>query len=139
MRDGILNACECTRVSNLRALKKNDSIEIFTAQKTLEYQICKANVYSTIRETRSKWFYKFLERVVPDKMQKIALFLDQKEQDHTLSGIEKMDVALILWKACPSKSEFAQELASSLECENSQEFNIPEYIKSAIALFENTI
>ncbi|MBJ2162257.1 MAG: hypothetical protein JFR39_09205 [Muribaculaceae bacterium] len=139
LRDGILNACECTRVSNLRALKKNDSIEIFTAQKTLEYQICKANVYSTIRETRSKWFYKFLERVVPDKMQKIALFLDQKEQDHILSGTEKMDVALILWKACPSKSEFAQELASSLECENSQEFNIPEYIKSAITLFENTI
>lgn len=139
LRNGILDACECTRVSNLRTLKTNDSIEIFSGQKTLEYQICKANVYSTIRETRSKWFYKFLERVVPDKMQKIALFLDQKEQDHILSDTEQMDVSLLLWKACPSKSEFAQELVSSLECENSQEFNVPEYIKTAITLFDNTI
>ena len=73
------------------------------------------------------------------RCKKIALFLDKKEQDHILSDTEQMDVALLLWKACPSKSEFAQELASSLECEKSQEFNIPEYIKSAITLFQTTI
>lgn len=139
LRESILNDSECSRVSTLRTLKTNNHIAIFSGLKTLEYQLCRANVYPTINDTRSKWFYKFLVRMSPDKMKKIDSYLDQKNQVKILSETEKMNIALLLWKACPSKSEFAQELASSLECEKPQDFNIPQYIESAISLFDNGI
>lgn len=133
LREGIKKASECSRIPNLRSLKNNEAIGIFVGQKTFEYELCKANVMDTVAETVENSFFKFLQKISKDKMDIVLDCLQTTFPSGTLSEDEKMDAALLIWKACPKKSEMAQTLASDIE--SMCDFVIPPYLQDAINLF----
>lgn len=126
----------CNRVQNLQSLKNNqENIYIGIGDKTLEYQICRSNVFSSVENTQKSFFYKFLEKLISDNLiSEISKYLS------SLDGLEidddqQMNVAILMWKCLPSKAEFAQELAEYIEAnlDNAiKEFKVPSYISSSI-------
>ena len=63
-------------------------------------------------------------------MQKVEERLKSSFNSEILSDDDKMDVALLMWKTCPGKSEMAQTLA--YEFDTLADFVIPDYLKKAI-------
>lgn len=130
LREEIKKSPECSRIPKLRKYKTNESMGIFVGMKTLEYELCRANVCNTIEETIENSFFKFLQRISKDKMQKVEERLKSSFNSEILSDDDKMDVALLMWKTCPGKSEMAQTLA--YEFDTLADFVIPDYLKKAI-------
>lgn len=130
LREEIKKSPECSRIPKLRKYKTNESLGIFVGLKTLEYELCRANVCNTIEETIENSFFKFLQRISKDKMQKVEERLKSSFNSEILSDDDKMDVALLMWKTCPGKSEMAQTLA--YEFDTLADFVIPDYLKKAI-------
>lgn len=125
-----------SRISNLLSLRnRRPNILICTGYKTLEYQICRANVDDTIRETKNKSLYKFLENKYSRQVDKIQPYLSSFK-DKYLTHDEKMDVAIVLWKCITHKSTFAQDLSYYLDnlkkVEQPVSFVVPKYIMNAI-------
>ena len=130
LRGRIKSGTECGRIPKLRALQTNESIGIFVGRKTFEYELCRANVYDSIADTVKSSFFKFLLKWSEDDMRKVLHFLTSSFPSGHLSEDNKMDIALLMWKACPGKSELAQALAS--EFEGMEDFVIPQYLMDAI-------
>ncbi|MBD5339121.1 MAG: AAA family ATPase [Bacteroides sp.] len=133
LREEIKKSSECSRIPKLRKLSTNESIGIFVGQKTFEYELCRANVCNTIDETIENSFFKFLQRISCDDMKKVITHLRSSFTSGTLSDDDKMDVAILMWKACPGKSEMAQTLA--YEFDKLTDFVIPNYLREAINHF----
>ena len=56
-------------------------------------------------------------------------------ESETLSVEEQRNIAILLWKCMPGKSDFAQQFAcylDSLPKTEREKFIVPEYIKEAI-------
>ena len=126
----------CNRAKNLQSLKNNqNNICISIGDKTLEYQICKANVFPSKEETISSLLYTFIkDEIQPGFFNEIQYYMDTIKNGN-LNNDEQMNVAILMWKCLPTKSEFAQELTEYIEnnldkAKNS--FKIPVYISSAI-------
>ena len=124
------------RVDNMEAMANGQpNIKIASGVKTLEYQICKANVADDKEWTKSSWLWELVEaenkdgiKIVEDYITSIA--------DETLTDVQQQNVALLLWKCIPGKAEFAQvlnnHLLDKLEAKEEVKFNVPEYICDAI-------
>lgn len=110
-------------------------IKICSGKKTLEYQICKANVYVDKEMTKETWLYELILQENPEGISKVDSYMSGLEHKD-MSEVEQQNVALLMWKCLPSKAEFAQALNSFLldkiEIGGDIKFTLPSYIQNAI-------
>lgn len=136
LRVKINNAEKCARVDNMVAMSNGQvGIKICSGKKTLEYQICRANVYSSIERTQKTCLYELLQQSCPDDLAKVNAYIANLGV-HEMSEDEQQNVALLFWKCLPGKAIFAQELnaflSDKLDCGEGAEFTVPSYIQDAV-------
>ena len=72
LRNGINNGQVNGRVNNMQAMTNGqENIKICSGQKTLEYQICKANVFACIETTKTTWLYELVRQENPEVIDKV--------------------------------------------------------------------
>lgn len=128
---GIPNA----RTSNLSSVvKANSNIVVKTAVKTFEYELAIANVNDDRTRLLSNFVFHYLNTITPKRIQAIIDFTNTFPQD-LMDSVQKRKVAILLWKAFPSKAEFSQNLSiqilSNLETAKSS-LHIPPYLKEGL-------
>ena len=136
LRDGINNGNLNGRINNMNAMaNKQANIKICSGKKTLEYQICKANIYADKDLTKETWLYKLIRQENPKGIDKVDSYMVGLG-DGNMSEEEQQNVALLMWKCLPEKAEFSQTLNSFLlekyEEGGEIKFTIPFYIQDAI-------
>lgn len=135
LRVNIYNGAVCSRIDNMNSLKNGQTqILIASGLKTLEYQICLSNVNIIKAEIPNNSLYKYIQQINPDGIGVVNNYITTIATDK-LSTDEKRNVALLLWKCLPSKSEFAQNLSFYLETEIKNRtlvFEVPQYIKDSV-------
>ena len=136
LREGINNGDVNSRINNMKAMSNGQvGIKICSGKKTLEYQICKANVYVDKEMTKETWLYKLIQQENPEGISKVDSYMSGLEHKD-MSEVEQQNVALLMWKCLPSKAEFAQALNSFLldkiEIGGDIKFTLPSYIQDAI-------
>ena len=137
LRNGINNGHKNGRVNNMLAMANGQAgIKICSGKKTLEYQICKANVTGNKAVIKANWLYELIKRENADDIGKVEAYIDSiGERD--LNDMEQQNVALLMWKCLPGKAEFAQTLNSFLidkiETGDDVKFTVPTYIQEAIS------
>ena len=136
LRDGINNGKRNGRVDNMNAMANGQTnIKICTGVKTLEYQICLANVSTHKDEITSNWLYQLVKEINEDGVAKVDTYLDSLG-DRDLNEIEMQNTAILLWKCLSGKAEFAQTLGyfiyEKIEKKETVRFNVPSYIREAI-------
>lgn len=137
LRNGINNGHKNGRVNNMLAMANGQAgIKICSGKKTLEYQICKANVTGNKDVIKANWLYELIKRENADDIGKVETYIDSiGERD--LNDMEQQNVALLMWKCLPGKAEFAQTLNSFLidkiETGDDVKFTVPTYIQEAIS------
>lgn len=137
LRNGINNGHKNGRVNNMLAMANGQAgIKICSGKKTLEYQICKANVTGNKDVIKANWLYELIKRENADDIGKVEAYIDSiGERD--LNDMEQQNVALLMWKCLPGKAEFAQTLNSLLidkiETGDVVKFTVPTYIQEAIS------
>lgn len=134
LRINIYASSETARVENMKAMSnKQKDITVKTGVKTLEYQIALSNVFNTKKQTQESIFYKYL-RNDDVNLTNVEDYINTIESE-TLSVEEQRNIAILLWKCMPGKSDFAQQFAcylDSLPKTEREKFIVPEYIKEAI-------
>ena len=136
LRDGINRGQVNGRVNNMKAMANNQAnIKICTGQKTLEYQICKANIFTDKDITKGTWLYELIKQVNSDGIDKVDSYMVGLG-NRNMNEEEQQNVALLMWKCLPEKAEFAQILNSFLlekyEKGYDIKFTLPLYIQDAI-------
>lgn len=137
LRNGINNGYKNGRVNNMLAMANGQAgIKICSGKKTLEYQICKANVTGNKDVIKANWLYELIKRENTDGIGKVEAYIDSiGERD--LNDVEQQNVALLMWKCLPGKAGFAQTLNSFLidkiEAGGDVKFTVPTYIQEAIS------
>lgn len=136
LRDGINSEQVNGRVNNMKAMANNQAnIKICSGQKTLEYQICKANIFADKDITKGTWLYELIKQENSDGIDKVDSYMVGLG-DRNMSEEEQQNVALLMWKCLPGKAEFAQILNSFLlekyEEGGDIKFTLPLYIQDAI-------
>jgi putative ATP-dependent endonuclease of OLD family len=136
LRDGINNGNVSGRVNNMNAMANGQTgIKICSGKKTLEYQICKANVSGNKDATKGTWLYELIRQGNPDGIDKVESYMDSLG-DRDMNDIEQQNVALLMWKCLPGKAGFAQSLNAFLldkrDAGDDIRFCVPTYIQEAI-------
>lgn len=136
LRDGINSGQVNGRVNNMITMPNNQTnIKICSGKKTLEYQICKANIFADKDLTKETWLYKLIRQGNPKGIDKVDSYMVGLG-DGNMSEEEQQNVALLMWKCLPEKAEFSQTLNSFLlekyEEGGEIKFTIPLYIQDAI-------
>lgn len=136
LREGINNGRMNGRVNNMNAMANHQpGIKICSGKKTLEYQICKANVFPNKEETKESWLYELIKKENPEGIGKVNSYISELDE-RDMNETEQQNVALLMWKCLPSKAEFAQTLNSFLldkkEEDPNIKFTVPSYIQDAI-------
>lgn len=137
LRNGINNGHKNGRVNNMLAMANGQAgIKICSGKKTLEYQICKANVTGNKDVIKANWLYELIKRENADDIGKVEAYIDSiAERD--LNDMEQQNVALLMWKCLPGKAEFAQTLnfflIDKIETGDDVKFTVPTYIQEAIS------
>ena len=136
LRDGINNGNVNGRVNNMKAMANSQaSIKICSGMKTLEYQICKANVSTNKKNTKETWLYELIQQENAEGISKVDSYMAGLG-DRDMSEEEQQNVALLMWKCLPGKAEFAQTLNSFLLDKKEEggdiKFTLPPYIQDAI-------
>ena len=110
-------------------------VKICSGKKTLEYQICKANVSESQEATKGSWLYELIRRTNADSIGKVDAYL-QSLGARDLNEEEQQNVALLMWKCIPSKAGFAQTLntflLNKIDAGDDVKFTVPVYIQEAI-------
>lgn len=114
LRNGINSGNVSGRVNNMKAMDNSQaSIKICSGKKTLEYKICKANVFANKDTTKETWLYELIQQENVEGINKVDSYMAGLG-DHNMSEEEQQNVALLMWKCLPGKAEFAQTLNSFL-------------------------
>ncbi|HAO06360.1 MAG TPA: ATP-dependent endonuclease [Chryseobacterium sp.] len=132
-------AAQSTRIKNISDVIKNvpDKISLNFSNKTFEFALVQANISKIKTQIIDNLFWKYLEqnKATAKKLKKIKEHLDLFVGAE-ITEVELSKLQILIWKALPSKAEFAQDfsvyLLSNLEKAKSN-FVVPEYIKNAIA------
>lgn len=136
LRNGINAGSMNGRVNNMNAMANGQAgIKICSGVKTLEYQICKANVFAGQEATKGTWLYELIRSENADGIGKVEAYINGLgERD--LNDEEQQNVALLLWKCLPGKAGFAQTLNTFLrdkiDAGGDVKFTVPSYIQTAI-------
>lgn len=114
LREGINNGKMNSRIDNMKAMANHqEGIKVCSGKKTLEYQICKANVFANKETTRKTWLYELIKQENIEGINKVDSYMIELEEKE-MSEVEQQNVALLMWKCLPGKAEFAQTLNSFL-------------------------
>lgn len=137
LRKNINSGHKNGRVNNMIAMANSqEGIKICSGMKTLEYQICKANVTKNKDSIKGNWLYELIKRDNSDGIGKVEAYIDSIGE-RELNDEEQQNVALLMWKCLPSKAGFAQTLNSFLidkiETGGDVKFTVPTYIQEAIS------
>ncbi|HCE55612.1 MAG TPA: ATP-dependent endonuclease [Lutibacter sp.] len=134
---GLYSAKISNRISNLKSTinSRKNKVELFTAFKTLEYEIAFANIAENKTDFNSNFLVQYLSKIDNPKYLILQAYLNSLPS-LKFSIDEKQKLAIILWKALPQKAEFAQnfstELENSIKTGASVIFKVPDYIENAI-------
>ena len=134
---GLYSAKVNNRISNLKStiFSRKNKVELFTAFKTLEYEIAYSNIANNKTDFNKYFLIKFLSKVDKPKYLILQNYVDTLPNE-IFTEDEKQKIAIILWKALPSKAEFAQNISYEIEEEFKKGtpiiFTVPEYIEKAI-------
>ena len=136
LRDNINNGSVNGRVNNMNAMKNDQiGIKVCSGKKTLEYQICRANVFASKVDTKATWLYELIRGENPEGIGKVDTYLDILEEGE-LNEEQQQNVALLMWKCLHGKAGFAQALNTYLmdkiETGTEVKFTVPSYISDAI-------
>lgn len=136
LRSNINSGSVNGRVNNMNAMKNGQvDIRVCSGKKTLEYQICRANVNASKDETKASWLYELIKDENPDGIGKVDTYLGSLGNG-IMSDEQQQNVALLLWKCLPGKAGFAQTLNAflldKLESGGDVKFTVPSYICDAI-------
>ena len=136
LRNGINKSKRDSHIDNLKVMCNNqENIFIASGVKTLEYQICLANIATTFAETKSSSLFEYVKELNPNGIKMIETYLSSIGSD-SLNDVQRQNTAILLWKCLPSKAGFAQGLSTFLmdKIDNHQEihFTVPKYIENAI-------
>lgn len=136
LRNGINDDEVNGRIDNMRAMANHQAdIGVFSGKKTLEYQICKANVSNSKASTQDTWLYEFLKEDHEEAVEKVEAYLNTIDGD-SLNNEQQQNTAILLWKCLPDKAGFAQRLDNfileKLEAKEEVKFTVPQYIEDAI-------
>lgn len=134
---GLYNAGINNRSGNLastiRARKTN--IKIMTAFKTLEYEVALANVGWNKTDFGKNFLIQFISKNDKKKFGVIEEFIKTLTNE-AFSLPERQKIAILVWKALPSKATFAQDFSLALETavqnKDAIVFNVPAYLSKAI-------
>ena len=136
LRNGINTGAVNGRVNNMKAMANGQiGIKVCSGKKTLEYQICRANVLGSQAETKVTWLYELVKQLNSDGVSKVETYMATiGEADMTEE--QQQNVALLLWKCLPGKAGFAQELNTFMlekkAAGGEVKFTVPAYIQEAI-------
>lgn len=136
LRDNINHGQRNGHIDNMVSMRNGQTnIKIASGVKTLEYQICLANVFPTQTETKSSLLYDLVNTINSEALQKVSTYLDTIVCENL--NVEQMqNTALLLWKCLPGKAEFAQNLSNAimdnLMAHDRKAFKLPPYIEDAI-------
>lgn len=136
LREEINNDDVNGRINNMKAMTNGQvGVKICSGKKTLEYQICKANVCVDKEMTKETWLYELIQQENPEGISKVDSYMSGLG-NRDMSEVEQQNVALLMWKCLPGKAEFAQTLNSFLldkkEKNGDIKFTLPTYIQDAI-------
>ena len=110
-------------------------MKLSTAFKTLEYEIALANIADTKVDFPNNYLLQFLAANDATKYAKILAYMNGLA-NATFTPDEKQKLAILVWKALPSKAVFAQSFSLSLETDIESGkaiiFNVPKYLVKAI-------
>jgi len=136
--DNIKAATQSTRIKNISEVIKSvpDKITLNFSYKTFELALVQANISKVKTQITENLLWKYLEqdKTIVKKFIKIKTHLDSfvgaEITDEQLNNLQ-----ILIWKALPSKAEFAQNLAVYL-LDNlglaKTNFVVPDYIQKAI-------
>ncbi len=136
LREGINGGVVNGHVNNMNAMRNGQAgIMVCSGKKTLEYQICKANVTDSINDTKGTWLYELIKRDNSDGVDKVEEYMATLGE-RSMTEEEQQNVALLMWKCLPGKAGFAQTLNSYLldkmEADDNVKFKVPIYIQDAV-------
>ena len=136
LRNGINGGQKNGRVNNMTAMANGQAgIKISSGKKTLEYQICKANVSNKKENTKGTWLYELIKRENQEGIAMVEEYIDSLG-DRDMTEEEQQNVALLMWKCLPGKAGFAQMLNSFLldkiDAGGDIKFCVPTYLREAI-------
>lgn len=123
------------RIANLESARNNQTnIKIGKAYKTLEYELCQANIVENRNENKERFLIKYLEGINKTNYDIIINYIDTLPNDE-LNETEQEKIAILLWKSLPSKAKFAQKfsyyLIKNIELAK-RTFSIPTYILNGL-------
>lgn len=131
----IQDGSSVTRIANLNSVANDaGNIKILKSFKTLEYELAIHNINTNRTELKDNFLFNYIDTVLPDKIEKIIEYT-QTFEDDIMSEVEKRKIGILLWKALPSKAEFAQEFSIHIN-ENietaKKSFVVPPYIQEGL-------
>jgi putative ATP-dependent endonuclease of OLD family len=134
---GLHSAIINNRVGNLTSTirSRKSKIKLFTAFKTLEYEIALANTAANKTDFTKNFLIDYLSINEVKNYKLISQYVASLPNEN-FSKPEKEKLAILVWKCLPTKAEFAQDFSLALETSilNGDPiiFNVPKYLLKAI-------
>lgn len=125
------------RTGNLASAihSRKTNVKLMTAFKTLEYEIALANIALNKTDFSNNFLIQYLSTNVNEKYTTIEGYLKSLPNE-VFSAHERQKLAILVWKALPSKSTFAQDFSLMLETAVQNQdvivFNVPLYLTKSI-------
>jgi putative ATP-dependent endonuclease of the OLD family len=132
-------ATPSTRIKNISELIKSvpEKINLNFSYKTFEFTLVQSNISKTKTQIDDNLLWKYLSQVksIAKKFTKIKTHLDSfTGAEITEAELSKLQI--LIWKALPSKAEFAQDfsiyLLANLDTAKTN-FVVPDYIQKAFS------
>ena len=124
----------------MESLTNCQDVVIAHGLKTLEFEISYSNVSNISSKIYENALYKYLKMCQKENIDVVDAYLTSLKKQE-LSDDDKFNVAILIWKSMPPKSEFAQDFSTYLECHRQDDdfqFNVPQYISDAICSLTTT-
>lgn len=125
-----------TRVANLNSVANNvATIKVHTAFKTLEYELALHNINGNRTQLKDNFLFAYLDDINSAKTMRIIEYTQTFANDE-MTDVEKRKVAILLWKALPTKAELAQDFSMHILGNLEQaktSFTVPTYILQGLA------
>lgn len=125
------------RIGNLASSihSRKTNVKLNTAFKTLEYEIALANIALNKTDFPNNFLLQFLCTNEKVKYEKINGYVKSLPNE-VFSVDERQKLAILVWKALPSKAAFAQEFSLELETAVQKQdvivFHVPPYLTKSI-------
>jgi putative ATP-dependent endonuclease of OLD family len=130
-----------SRIPNITsAINEKETIKIFFAEKTLEYELALANIANTKEGIENNFLFKYIKMKRPEKAEAILNYVDAVTAEE-LTVDQQRKTAILLWKSFPSKAAFSQNLSLYIlkNLKRAQkEFIIPKYIRKSLKHLKDT-